>query len=299
MDFKSLGQASGQGAGRREHAGNHFRRDGRAPHSLSREAAFRGAQLVAGRQLSPVQRRRPAVHDSPSPAASRNCWTPASRIGCNNDHGLSFDGKWLAISDQHDGPRGSTCSRAAAGRRAWSRPLAPSYWHGWSPDGKTLAYCAERDGNYDVYTIPVEGGPERRLTTAEGLDDGPEYSPDGKYIYFNSERSGLMKIWRMNADGTDQEQVTLDRRLRRLVSRTRRRTARACCFFPMTRTSKAIRPIRTWSLRLMPLAGGKPKVLAQLFGGQGTINVPSWSPDSRSVAFVSYRLVAPESKAAR
>ena len=90
-------------------------------------------------------------------------------------------------------------------------PLSPSYWHGISPDGKTLTYCAERNGNYDVYIIPVTGGKEKRLTTTEGLDDGPEYSPDGKYIYFNSVRTGTMQIWRMKADGSEQEQITSDK----------------------------------------------------------------------------------------
>ena len=89
-------------------------------------------------------------------------------------------------------------------------PTGPSYWHGWSPDGKTLAYCAERDGEFDIYTIPADGGEETRLTTAKGLDDGPEYSPDGQYIYFNSDRTGTMQIWRMRADGSEQEQVTAD-----------------------------------------------------------------------------------------
>lgn len=88
--------------------------------------------------------------------------------------------------------------------------MAPSYLHGWSPDGKELAYCAERNGNYDVYTIPAEGGEETRLTTAEGLDDGPEYSPCGQYIWFNSVRTGLMQVWRMKADGSEQTQMTFD-----------------------------------------------------------------------------------------
>ena len=87
---------------------------------------------------------------------------------------------------------------------------SPSYWHGWSPDGKTLAFVGQRNGEFDIYTIPAAGGEETRLTTAKGLDDGPEYSPDGNYIYFNSERTGTMQIWRMRADGSQQEQVTSD-----------------------------------------------------------------------------------------
>ena len=74
---------------------------------------------------------------------------------------------------------------------------SPSYWHGWSPDGSTLAFVGQRNGDFDIYTIPVTGGDEVRLTTAKGLDDGPEYSPDGSHIYFNSERTGTMQIWRM------------------------------------------------------------------------------------------------------
>ncbi len=211
---------------------------------------------------------------------------------CNNDHGLSADGKWLAISDQHDGPSHIYVLPSGGGTPRSVTPLGPSYWHGWSPDGKTLAYCAERNGNYDVYTIPVEGGTERRLTTAEGLDDGPEYSPDGRYMYFNSERSGLMKIWRMKADGSDQEQVTSDSDWADWFAHPSP-DGKSLLFLSYHKDVKGHPANQDVALRIMPLAGGKPKVLARLFGGQGTINVPSWSPDSQSAAFVSYRLVAP------
>ena len=132
---------------------------------------------------------------------------------CNNDHGLSPDGKLLAVSSQHtpDSKSRIYVLPITGGTARLVTPKGPSYWHGWSPDGKTLAYCAERNNEYDIYTIPVDGGEETRLTAAPGLDDGPEYSPDGKYIFFNSERTGLMKIWRMNADGSDQQQVTSDK----------------------------------------------------------------------------------------
>ncbi|MBE7178683.1 MAG: TolB family protein, partial [Mucilaginibacter polytrichastri] len=131
--------------------------------------------------------------------------------GCNNDHGFSFDGKWLAISHSING-KGSHISvlPADGGQPKTLTQKTPSYWHGWSPDGKTLAYCAQRDGNFDVYTIPVAGGDEKRLTKEDGLDDGPEYSPDGKFIYFNSYRTGKMQIWRMLADGSNPEQITKD-----------------------------------------------------------------------------------------
>jgi TolB protein len=211
---------------------------------------------------------------------------------CNNDHGLSADGRWLALSDQHDGPSRIYVLPGTGGTPRLVTPLGPSYWHGWSPDGHTLTYCADRSGNYDVYTIPVEGGPERRLTTAEGLDDGPEYSPDGKYIYFNSERTGLMKIWRMKPDGSEQEQVTSDPDYADWFAHPAP-DGKALLFLSYGKDVQGHPENQDVALRIMPVSGGKPRVLARLFGGQGTINVPSWSPDSRFAAFVSYRLVAP------
>src|ERR1035437_5533154 len=131
---------------------------------------------------------------------------------CNNDHGISPDGKLLAISDRlpEDGKSRVYVVPLAGGTPRQLTKDGPSYWHGWSPDGKTVAFTGERGGNFDIYTVPVAGGEQTRLTTAEGLDDGPEYSPDGAYIYFNSERTGHMQIWRMKPDGTLQEQFIND-----------------------------------------------------------------------------------------
>ena len=165
----------------------------------------------------------------------------------------------------------------------------PSYFHGWSPDGKSLTYCGQRDGNFDIYAVSVDGGPETRLTTHEGKDDGPEYSPDGQHIYFNSDRSGTMQIWRMKVDGSQQEQITSDDQEN---------------WFPHVSPNGASIVFLTYAkgvgdhpenkdvaLRVMDLKSKKVDVLARLFGGQGTINVSSWSPDSQYLAFVSYQLV--------
>ncbi len=212
---------------------------------------------------------------------------------CNNDHGISPDGTLLAISDQSGEDRKSRISllpiTGGAPRQITSS--SPSYWHGWSPDGKTLAYCAERNGNFDIYTIPVEGGEEKRLTTAPGLDDGPDYSPDGKYIYFNSERSGLMQIWRMKPDGSGQEQITSDDYNNWFAHPSPDGKWLVMITFPKEVQGHPAN--QDVMLRLMPAAGGQIRELAKLFGGQGTINVPSWSPDSRQLAFVSYQLVFP------
>lgn len=211
---------------------------------------------------------------------------------CNNDHGFSPDGKQLAISSQHEGSSKIYVLPAAGGTPQLVTPLGPSYWHGWSPDGKTLTYCAERNGEYDVYSIPVQGGEETRLTEAKGLDDGPDYSPDGKYIYFNSVRSGLMKIWRMKADGSDPEQVTVDDEYADWFPHPSP-DGKWLVFLSYDKSVEGHPANQDVALRIMPMAGGEPRVLTRLFGGQGTINVPSWSPDSRSVAFVSYARVAP------
>ncbi len=215
-----------------------------------------------------------------------------SQVHCNNDHGISPDGKRLAISDQtQDGKSRIYVLPISGGKPRLITPLAPSYWHGWSPDGKTLAYCAERNGNFDIYTIPVEGGEETRLTTAPGLDDGPDYSPDGKYIYFNSERTGLMQIWRMKPDGSDQEQITSDDYNNWFAHPSP--DGHWIVFLSYAKDVTGHPPGKDVILRLMSLSDKKIQVLAKLYGGQGTINVPSWSPDSRSIAFVSYQMVYP------
>lgn len=212
----------------------------------------------------------------------------------NNDHGVTRDGTMWAISDSSqtvDGKRPSLVYTVPVAGGAAKRltDRGPSYFHGWAPDGRTLAYCAERNGNFDVYTISADGGEETRLTTAEGKDDGPEYSPEGQYIYFNSERTGSMQIWRMKTDGSQQEQVTKDDMEN---------------WFPHVSPNGQLMVFLTYAkgvgdhpenkdvaLRVMDLKTGKIDELAKLFGGQGTINVSSWSPNSQYLAFVSYQIV--------
>jgi len=216
-------------------------------------------------------------------------------VSLNNDHGLSPDKKWLAISandKSNPSPKGYKSAifvlpiTGGVPRKVTTE--VPSYWHGWSPDGKTLVYCAERNGNYDIYGIDVNGGPEKRITTTEGLDDGPEYSPDGKYIYINSYRTGHMQIWRMKPDGSEPEQLTFDENSNWFahVSPNNKQIV----YIAYTSDEKQSHLFgKNVKLRLMDLATKQIRDLTPVFyGGQGTINVPSWSPDSKKIAFVSY-----------
>jgi TolB protein len=214
----------------------------------------------------------------------------ANRV--NNDHAISPDGTMLAISDESQPPRRSTVYVVPIGGGTPRKVTenSPSYFHGWSPDGKTLAYCADRGGNFDVYTIPAAGGEEKRLTTAEGLDDGPEYSPDGKYIYFNSIRSGLMQIWRMKSDGSDQEQVTPDDGYNNWFAHVSPDGQRIV-FITFEKDVSGHPANKDVMLRIMNLGTRQITILTKIFGGQGTMNVPSWSPDGKRLAFVSYQLI--------
>ncbi|MEZ4699355.1 MAG: biopolymer transporter TolR [Rhodothermales bacterium] len=214
-------------------------------------------------------------------------------IRANNDHGITFDGKTLIISGV--GP-GHTASRVytapiAGGKARQITPLEPSYWHGVSPDGKTLVYVGQRNGDYDIYAMPIGGGRERRLTTAVGLDDGPEYSPDGQWIYFNSVRTGTMQIYRMRPDGSGQEQLTFDEYNDWFPHISP--DGQHMVFVSFEPGVEGHPPYHDVMLRMMPAEGGAVRTVAKLFGGQGTINVNSWSPDSKEFAFVSHRLARP------
>lgn len=210
--------------------------------------------------------------------------------GNNNDHVLSFDGKMIGLSSYVKELGGSIVYTVPVegGTPKQVTLKGPSYMHGWSPDGKDLVFCGDRGGEFDVYKIPASGGPEVRLTSTKGLDDGPEYTPDGKYIYFNSVRSGLMQIWRMKPDGSDQEQVTNDDYNNWFAHISPDGKWMVFLTFLKEEVEPGIHPpYKHVYIRLMPVAGGKPKVLAYFYGGQGSMNTPSWSPDSKHIAFIS------------
>ncbi len=213
----------------------------------------------------------------------------------NNDHVISFDGKMLAISHHRDSMPGGGSTiyylPLTGGEPKMVTDSTPSYLHGWSPNGKEVVYTAQRVSNspaYNIYKKPIAGGPEVQLTfNKSGLADGPEYSPDGKYIYFNSTITGTMQIWRMKPDGSGHEQITFDEHNNWFAHISPDGKWMTMLSFP-TNVAPGNHPFyKRVMIRLMPVSGGAPKVIAYLYGGQGTINTPSWSPDSKRISFVS------------
>lgn len=217
---------------------------------------------------------------------------------CNNDHVLAPDGSGLYVSHHTKEDGLSRIYKIFFDGRLpmLVTPLAPSFLHGITPDGKTLAYCAERNGEYDIYTIPATGGNETRLTTARGLNDGPEYDSNGEYIWFNSVRTGRMQAWCMKADGSEQIQMTHDKHWNTWfphISPDLKKAVMVAYHETDVRPGEHV-PNKNVELRLMTrnenssAEWSEPKTILKLFGGQGTINVNSWAPDSKRFAFVIY-----------
>jgi TolB protein len=212
----------------------------------------------------------------------------------NNDHVLSFDGRMLGISNHAAEDSGASIVYTVpvtGGTPQRVTAKGPSYLHGWSPDRRWLVFTGQRDGDFDVYKIPSGGGEEIRLTSAKGLDDGPEYTPDGAFIYFNSTRSGRMQIWRMRPDGSAQQQITNDGFHNWFPHISPDGKWIVYISFPPDVPADDHPFYKHVMLRLMPIGGGPARVIAYVFGGQGTINVPSWSPDGKQLAFVSNSLL--------
>lgn len=211
---------------------------------------------------------------------------------CNNDHVLLPDGSGLSVSHhtKEDGLSRIYHIYFDGRTPQLVTPLAPSYLHGITPDGKSLAYCAERNGEYDIYTIPAEGGEETRLTDAPGLNDGSEYDSVGEFIWFNSVRSGRMQAWRMRADGSEQTQMTFDTEWNTWfphISPDRTKVVMLAYHQNDVKPGEHV-PNKHVEIRLMAAEGGEVTTILKIFGGQGTINVNSWAPDSKQFAFVRY-----------
>ena len=208
---------------------------------------------------------------------------------CNNDHGISPDGRTLIISDSSQTPQSCIYTLPIAGGVPHRvTELTPSWWHGWSPDGARIAYAAARPAGAKIglYSCQLDGQDERCVTDAFDHVDGPDYTPDGIWIWFNGEREGRVEVWRIRPDGTDLEQMTNDDAVNWFPHPSPNGEDVVYLAYPAGTVGHPGE--LDVSLRLMSSNGGPTRHLTTLFGGQGTINVPSWAPDSRKFAFVRY-----------
>ena len=211
----------------------------------------------------------------------------------NNDHVLSFDGKLLGISNQGEDSDGESAIYYLPSKgdslpvRITKPDVGASYLHGWSPNNTNMIFTGNRDGVYNIFKVDVATGQETKLTDEATLDDGSEYSPDGKYIFFNSMRAGNMDIWRMDANGKNPVRLTSDAYNDWFPHVSPDMKWIVFISFP-----KEVAPddhpfYKHCLLRIIPYEGGTPKIIGYIYGGQGSINVPSWSPDSKYIAFVT------------
>jgi Tol biopolymer transport system component len=206
----------------------------------------------------------------------------------NNDHVLSFDGKMMGLSNR-SGDNSTIYIQPATGSDHPEQitQISPSYLHSWSPDKKLLIFTGKRNDAFNIWAVNIDTRNETPLTEVATLDDGPEYTPDGRYIYFNSVRTGTMKIWRMKADGSGEEQITFDEYNDWFPHISPDGKWIVYISFPKDIDPNDHPFYKKVYLKLMPVSGGIAKTIAYVYGGQGSINVPSWSPDSKRIAFVS------------
>ena len=213
---------------------------------------------------------------------------------CSGSHGFSPDGKWLAITcSMPDRPDRHVYIVPSAGGTPRLVTENVGYFRSWSPDGKTIAFTRGSRGSGNIYSVSVDGGPgDTPLTTGSGISDDPDYSPDGKYIYFNSDRSGSMEIWRMNPDGSRPSRLpSTNSRTGRPILRPDGKSIVFISYDPSVTTHAANKDI---ALRILSTNDNKIRTLVNLIGGDGSMNIPNWSPDSKSLTFVSYRMLPAE-----
>jgi TolB protein len=213
---------------------------------------------------------------------------------CTGSHGLSPDGKWLA----------ETCTKADnPGRRVYIVPsaggtprmvtaTANSWFHSWSPDGKTILFSRPVNGTLNIFSISADGSNETSLTPGTAISDDPDFSADGQYIYFNSDRAGGMEIFRMRPDGSHVEQMTFDGRHSWTAHPSP--DGKSVLLLSYGKDVTGHPANKDVTLRILDVPSGKVRDLVEIVGGSGTDNVPNWAPDGAHFAFVSYQMLPTE-----
>jgi Tol biopolymer transport system component len=217
---------------------------------------------------------------------------------CTGSHGLSPDGKWIAMTcTTPDHPGRRVYIVPAAGAIVPATGSAPrivtanpdSYFHSWSPDGKTILFTRPSHGTLNIFAISPDGGAETALTAGAGVSDDPDFSADGQWIYFNSDRAGGMQIWRMRPDGSAPEQVTFDEKHNWTAHPSPDGKSILILSYDKDVTGHAAN--KDVTLRIINVADGKIRDLVEIVGGSGSDNVPNWAPDGAHFAFVSYQFL--------
>jgi TolB protein len=210
---------------------------------------------------------------------------------CTGSHGISPDGSWLAM----------TCATPnQPGRRVYIVPAmggtprlvttnADSYFHSWSPDGKTILFTRPKQGALTIYSIAADGGRERALTSKTCISDDPDYSSDGRWVYFNSDRAGGMQIWRMRPDGSQPEQVTFDERPNWTPHPSP--DGKSILILSYDKDVSGHQANKDVTLRILNVSSGEIRDLVRIVGGVGSDSVPNWAPDGAHVAYVSYQFL--------
>ena len=145
----------------------------------------------------------------------------------------------------------------------------------FSPDGTKIAFASSIDGNTDIYSMPLEGGTPRRLTTARGIDTQPAWAPNGRQIAFTSTRSGSPQIYLMDADGSNVRRLTFDAGFFDEATWTNDGTRLAC-------TTKVG---DRFQIATIDIINGRQTVIP----GPGNNESPCFSPDGSMLAFASDR----------